>query len=155
MVTAQSKLSSSSLVPQAVIAGIVAGIITDGVLALMMHRSPVAIWQFVASTIVGPAAFASASYALLGFVVHFIVSIVWAVLYAYVFGALGQLKNWIAGAIIWGIVVDAGMQLLLLVKAGQPFGPAFVQGLLLHIVFYALPLALYMAYAARVEPRRA
>ena len=76
-------------------------------------------------------------------------------LYAYAFTAIGQIKNWILGAIAWGIIVDAAMNLLLAVKIGQPFGPSFVQGLLGHVVFYALPVALYMANAARVESRRA
>ena len=93
--------------------------------------------------------------AILGFVVHFITSIVWAVLYAYVFASLGQLKNWLAGAIVWGVVVNAAMQALLAIKIGQPFGPAFLQGLIPHIVFFALPVALYMANAVRGELRRA
>jgi hypothetical protein len=147
--------SKSSLFAQAAIAGVLGGIIVDLFLAIVTHHSPIALWQFIASTIVGQVAFTSSSYALLGFIVHFIVSIVWAVLYAYVFGALGQLKNWILGAIVWGVVVDAAMQLLLQIKIGAPFGTGFINGLLPHIVFYALPVALYMARGARVEPRSA
>lgn len=143
--------STSSLVAQGAAAGMIGGILVDAFLALAMHRSPVAIWQFVASTIVGQAAFTSDAYAVLGCIVHFAVSIVWAVAYALAFGAIGQLKQWILGAIVWGVIVDAAMQLLLLVKAGQPFGPAFVQGLLAHVVFYALPVALYMANSARAS----
>lgn len=143
--------SRTSLLGQAAIAGIIGGIIIDIFLGIVLHRSPVAIWQFIASTIVGPGAFASPSYAVLGFFVHFIVSIVWAMLYTYTFSALGQLKNWIAGAIGWGIVVDAVMQLIVASRTGSAWGPAFVQGLIPHIVFYALPVALYMARAARVE----
>jgi hypothetical protein len=145
----------TSLAGQAVIAGIIGGILVDAFLAITTHRSPVMIWQFVASTIVGQGAFASPSYAVLGFFVHFIVSIVWAVIYTYVFATAGQLKNWVAGAILWGIVVDAVMQLILAIRTGSPWGPSFVQGLIPHIVFYALPVALYMARLARVEPPRA
>lgn len=140
---------------QAVIAGIIGGILIDTFLAIVFHRSLVAIWQFVASTIVGQGAFANPSYALLGFCMHFTISILWAVLYTYVFGALGQLKNWVAGAIIWGVVVDAVMQFIVAMRTGSPWGPAFVQGLIAHIVFYALPVALYMARVAHVEPRSA
>ncbi len=147
--------SRTSIFQQAAIAGIVGGIIVDAFLAIMMHKSPIVLWQYIASTIVGPGAYASPSYAVLGFIVHFITAIVWAVIYAYVFGALGQLKNWIAGTIVLGIVVDVAMNLLLQVKVGQPFTAAFVNGLLAHIVFYALPVALYMARVARVEPRSA
>jgi hypothetical protein len=147
--------SGSSLWAQAAIAGIIGGILIDLFLAIATHRSPVAIWQFVASTIVGQGAFASRSYAVLGFIVHFVVAIVWAEIYAYVFNALGQLKNWILGAIVLGIVVAAVMNLILAIKIGAPWGPSFAQGVLPHIVFYALPVALYMARFARVEARSA
>ncbi len=147
--------SGSSLIGQAAIAGVIGGIFVDLFLSIAMHRSPVMIWQFIASTIVGAGAFSSPSYAVLGFIVHFIVSIVWAIIYAYVFASFGQIKNWILGAIVWGIVVDAVMQLIVAIKTGSPWGPAFTQGLIAHIVFYALPVALYMARVARVEPRSA
>lgn len=139
------------MIGPAVIAGIIGGIIIDTFLAVMGHRSPVAIWQFVASTIVGQGAFSSPSYAVVGFFVHFIVSIVWAVLYGYAFAAMGQLRNWVLGAIVWGVVVDACMNLLLAVKTGSPWWPSFEQNLLAHVVFYALPVALYLAFAGRRE----
>lgn len=129
----------------ALIAGIIGGILIDAFLAIVLHTSPVGIWQFVASTIVGPTAFTSPSYALLGFIVHFVTSIVWAVIYVYAFDAFGQLRNWIVGGIVWGVVVDAAMNLLLLVKVGQPFVPAFTQGLIAHVIFYGLPVAWYVA----------
>ena len=145
--------SGTPLLAQAAVAGIIGGIVVDLFLSIMMHRSPVAIWQFIASTLIGQSAFASPSYAVLGLVMHFIISIVWAVIYVYAFTAIGQIRNWILGAIVLGVVVDAIMQLILAVKIGAPWGPSFVQGLLPHVVFYALPVALYMARVARVEPR--
>ena len=137
------------------LAGVIGGIIVDAFLSVSMPKSPVAIWQFVASTLVGPSAFASPAYAVLGFLMHFAISIVWALLYAYAFGAIGQLKNWIAGAIVWGIVVDAAMNALLAVKIGTPFVPSFTQGLVAHIVFYALPVAALIAWRARSVPQPA
>ncbi len=137
------------MIGPAIVAGIIGGIIIDAFLAIMGHTSPVNIWQFVASTVVGQAAYSSPSYAVLGFCVHFIVSIVWAIIYAYVFRAIGQLRNWILGAIVWGIVVDAAMSLLLTLKMGSPWWPTFRGGLLAHVVFYALPVALYLAYQKR------
>lgn len=143
------------VIRRSVVAGVIGGIVIDAYLTLVMpSHSPIAIWQFIASTIVGPVAFSTPSYALLGLCVHFIVSIVWAVLYAYAFGSLGQLRNWILGAIVWGIVVDAGMSLLLTIKTGSPWWASFVHSLLAHVVFYALPVALYMAFAPRAEPNR-
>lgn len=133
----------------AIVAGIIGGIIVDAFLSVVMHTSPVGIWQFVASTIVGKEAFSSPSYAVLGFVVHFITSIVWAVIYLYVFGALGQLKNWILGAVVWGVVVDAIMQAIVAAKTGAQYLPAVEQGLLAHIVFYALPVTWYLARSVK------
>jgi hypothetical protein len=136
-------------VGSAIIAGLIGGVVVDAFLSLVMHTSVIGIWQFVASTIVGKVAFSSPEYAALGFVVHFVTSIVWAVLYLYVFGALGQLKNWIVGAIVWGIVVDALMNALLAVKTGSAYLPGVEGGLVAHIVFYALPVALYLARSVR------
>ena len=133
----------------AVTAGILGGILIDAFLALMMHTSPIGIWQFVASTIVGKVAFTAPAYAVLGVAVHLVVSILWALVYAYAATALGALKQWLLGAIVLGVVVDAAMELLLQVKIGQPFAPAFEQGLLAHVVFYALPVAWYLARSAR------
>jgi hypothetical protein len=147
--SAQVRTRSTGLLASAVVAGILGGILIDAFLALSGHRSPVVIWQFIASTIVGKSAFASPSAAVLGFCVHFAVSIAWAILYAYLFAAAGQLRNWIAGAIVWGIVVDAGMTLILSVKIGAPFGSTFTHGLPAHIVFYALPVAFYLARTVR------
>jgi hypothetical protein len=137
---------STSLLGPAVVAGIIDGIIVDAFLSSVLKLSPVTLWTGIAATVVGPG-----TPAWIGFVIHFIVSIVWAVLYLYVFGAIGQLRNWILGAIVWGIVVDAVMQGIVTLKTGQDWWTHFAVpvGLIAHIVFYALPVALYLAYAAR------
>ena len=132
----------SALIVPAIIAGIIGGIVVDAFLAIAGHRSPLDIWGFVATTVAGP----GASW-IVGFVTHFVISIVWAILYAYVFA--GRLQNWIVGAIVWGIVVDAAMALLLAVKLGAPWWGTFSQGLLAHVVFFALPVALYLSRSAR------
>jgi hypothetical protein len=138
--------STTSLLGSAVIAGIIGGILIDAFLAIIFKTSPTTLWAGVAATAVG-----QGSPWWVGFIVHFIVSIVWAVLYLYVFSALGQLKSWIFGAIVWGLVVDACMQAIVAAKTGtnwwQGFGLPI--GIIAHIVFYALPVALYLASAAR------
>jgi len=133
----------------AIVAGIIGGVIVDAFLSIVMHTSPIGIWQFVASTIVGKDAFTSPSYAVLGFIVHFITSIVWAVVYLYVFGALGQLKNWILGAVVWGVVVDLAMNVILAVKTGSAYLPGVEGALISHVVFYALPVAWYLARSTK------
>jgi hypothetical protein len=138
--------STSSLLRSAVVAGIIGGILVDAFLALMFKTSPTTIWTNVAATAIG-----SGGPWWVGLVVHFIVSIVWAVLYLYVFAALGQLKNWIVGAIVWGLVVDAVMQFIVATKTGSSWWQGFGNpiGITAHIVFYALPVTLYLASAAR------
>lgn len=145
----QTRSASNTLVGTAIVAGVIGGILVDTFLALVMHKSPLDIWQFVASTLVGPVAFTTPLYAILGGAMHFTISIVWALIYLYAFGAIGQLKNWIVGAIVWGIVVDAAMNGLLAIKIGAPFVPAFTQGLIAHIVFYALPVTWFISRKAR------
>jgi len=135
---------TTSLIVPAIIAGILGGIIIDAFLSLVLRTSPIGLWTFVAATVAGPG-----SPWILGFVVHFVTSIVWAVLYLYVFGAIGQLRNWIVGAIVWGVVVDAIMQVLVATKTGGSWWNGFSQGLLGHIVFYAAPVAYYIARATR------
>jgi hypothetical protein len=137
---------STSLLGSAVIAGIIGGILVDLFLSIMFKASPVYLWTGIAATAVGP----GTSW-WIGFVVHFIISIVWAVLYLFVFRAIGQLRNWIVGAIVWGVVVDAVMQALVVAKTGGSWWTNFASpiGLTAHIVFFALPITLYLARAAR------
>jgi hypothetical protein len=137
---------SGSLLGSAVIAGIIGGILVDAFLSFMFKASPVYLWTGIAATVVGPG---TAWW--IGFVVQFIISIVWAVLYLYVFGAIGQLRNWIVGAIVWGVIVDAVMQGIVAGKTGGNWWTMFASpiGLVAHIVFYALPVTLYLAYASR------
>lgn len=137
---------SISLLSPAITAGIIGGILVDAFLAIMFKTSPLMLWGNIAATVAG-----QASPWWIGLVVHFAVSIFWAVLYAYVFSAIGQLKNWIVGAIVWGLIVDACMQLIVAVKTGGSWWQSFATpiGLTAHIVFYALPVALYLASAAR------
>ena len=145
----QVRTAGNSLVGSAIVAGVLGGILVDAFLGVVMHKSPLDIWQFVASTLVGPVAYTSPAYSILGGAMHFVISIVWAVIYLFVFGALGQIRNWILGAIVWGVVVDAVMNGLLAVKIGAPFVPAFTGGLLAHVIFYGLPVAWYIARKAR------
>jgi hypothetical protein len=141
-VQARSRL----LLGPAITAGIIGGILVDAFLAIMFKVSPLMLWGNIAATVAGPG-----SSWWIGLVVHFIVSIFWAILYLYIFSAIGQLKNWIVGAIVWGVIVDACMQFIVAVKTGGSWWQNFATpiGLTAHIVFYALPVALYLASAAR------
>jgi hypothetical protein len=136
---AQARAHGSSLIVPAITAGLIGGIIVDAFLSIDLHISPVVLEAGNATTEFGIAS------PELGLIVHFVIAIVWAVIYAYVFNAIGQLQNWILGAIVLGVVVDAVMNALIMMKTGAPWGSAFVGGLITNVVFYALPVAWYLA----------
>ena len=106
--------------------------------------SPVVLEADNAALVAGPGASP-----VLGVIVHFAIAIVWAVIYTYAFTAIGKLRNWILGAIALGIVVNAVMNLLITIKTGAPWGSGFVRDLVPNVVFYALPVALYLARTVR------
>ena len=134
---------TTSLVVPAIIAGIIGGLFVDTFLSIAHHVSPIVLWTSMAATTAGPG-----SPWWIGLVVHAVTSIVWALLYAYIFSTIGQLENWLIGGVAWGVLVTAVMSLLVALKTGSPWGAAFAQDFLGTDVFYALPMAFYLARAA-------
>jgi hypothetical protein len=145
----QARSQTPSLIRRAVTAGIIGAIIVDTYLSISLHLSPVALEVRNART-----AFDVGS-PVLGLIVHLVVALVWALIYAYVFNAIGQLRNWILGTIVLGVVLNAVMNLIITLKIGVPWGTGFVDDLIANVVFYALPVALYLALTApRAQTRR-
>ncbi len=135
---------SRSLIVQAMIAGIIGGIVVDTFLSISLHVSPVALEAHNAATLAGPGASP-----VLGVIVHFFIAIVWAAIYAFVFNAIHKLQNWILGTLVLGLVVNAVMNLLITMKTGAQWGRGFVTDLITNVVFYGLPVALYLARTVR------
>ncbi|HTV94118.1 MAG TPA: hypothetical protein VMG98_15545 [Verrucomicrobiae bacterium] len=138
------RVRSGSLFGQAIIAGIIGGIVVDAFLSISHHISPIELWTGMAAAAAGPG-----SPWWIGLSVHVVVSLVWAVLYAYLANAIGQLGNWIIGGIVWGAIVTAVMALIVSLKTGSPWAVQFAQDFLGTDVFYALPMAFYLSRAAR------
>ncbi|HEY7981611.1 MAG TPA: hypothetical protein VID19_08990 [Candidatus Eremiobacteraceae bacterium] len=138
-----------------IVAGTIAGALIDSFLVIANHTTYIQIWQFVASAIVGGAAYASPAYAILGFAMHFAISIVWASIYAWAaFGPMPALAQApVLSGLLYGIVVMIGMTLVLMVNhvgpAGLPDAGTLVKSLIAHTVFFGLPVALYVSRAAR------
>ncbi|MGZ3522553.1 MAG: hypothetical protein ACXVAG_16455 [Vulcanimicrobiaceae bacterium] len=153
-----AKINWTRALTQGAIAGIAGGILIDLFIyvtsVLPQHGSMIAVWQFIASTAVGKEAFASASYAWLGVLIHFIVSIAWATGYAYLAQTRAALnvRPAISG-IAFGVVVYVVMQIVLVgdnnFRMPSPLG--LVLGLIGHCVFFGLPVA----YAVRAQSARA
>src|ERR1700677_1452507 len=138
----QVRSQAPSLIRQALIAGIIGAIVVDTYLSIDLHTSPVALEVRNATT-----AFNVGS-PILGVIVHLVIALVWALVYAYIFNAIGQLRNWILGTIVLGVAVDAVMNLIIMLKVGASWGTDFVDGLVTNVVFYPLPVALYLSRAA-------
>lgn len=145
---------------EACVAGIAGGIIIDLYLALTTvipaHGSLIAFWQWVASAALGKVAFTNPSFAWLGLLIHFIVSIGWAGGYAYLAQRQPFVNDrWLVSGIVYGIVVYGFMQLLLIGAQAEVFpqpAVATINALIAHALFFGVPVA----YAiARMDTRRA
>jgi hypothetical protein len=146
---------SHSAVAVGVVAGIIGGIFIDLFLVLANHTNIIQVWQFVASGVVGSIAFGAPSFAVLGFFVHFLVSIVWGVIYTWLaFSAWPFLaRSPVLGGLLYGVVVMIAMTTLLMIRHIGPGGPPdasmLVKALIAHTVFFGLPVGLYVARASR------
>jgi hypothetical protein len=143
-----------NVIASAVVAGITGGVLIDAFLAVVNHMSPIAIWQFVASALVGGVAYTSTSYAVLGFIMHFAISIALALIYAAAAGALPALvRKPVLGGLLYGVVVMFGMTMLLALKhvgpAGVPDALTLTKSLIAHTVFFGLPVALVISKGIR------
>jgi hypothetical protein len=142
-----------------VVAGIVGGcsiLVCLAVLSSGVWRVPGtalgAYFAFDASALVGKVAYDNPNYIALGAGAHFLVSIGWAVGYAFVAEGQRQLvtRPLISGA-AFGLIVYFAMQLVL-VAANLYHTPSPRElgiGLLAHLVFYGIPVAVIVGRAAR------
>lgn len=147
MAVAQST-NWSRVVRQAVIAGIVGGIVIDLFLYVAVvapsHGSMTAMWQWVASGAFGKAAFASPAFIWIGLLVHFIVSICWAGGYAFLASTRPYMNaRWPISGLVYGFVVMVFMVLLQLgANVFQWPGTAgWFISLVAHTAFFGLPVA--------------
>lgn len=149
MSTSAAPAARSTPLVKGIVAGILGGILVDAFLIITRQAPFPGIWQFVASGLVGPVAFTSSSYIALGLLIHFIVSIVWATLYAYV--AINRHWNWLLAGTIFGIVVMIGMMIVTrLAHMAAPPPTAFgaFMSLVAHVVFFGWPVAWYVGRRA-------
>lgn len=155
MATASTPDRTAVTIGAGLTAGVLGGILIDAFLSFATQTSIVSIWQFVASALVGPVAFTAASYAILGFAMHFAISIVWGILYSAL--ATGPLPAFarrpFVGGTVYGIVVMLAMTALLAVKhvgpSGLPGGAMLVRTLIAHVIFFGIPVAWYVSSAVR------
>ncbi|MDQ6930612.1 MAG: hypothetical protein M3126_08115 [Candidatus Eremiobacteraeota bacterium] len=139
------------------VAGLIGAVLIDAFLyvATLMpqHTAITGMWQFIASTVIGKAAFANPNTAWLGLFMHLIISIAWGVAFAYVAQTRPNVPAhpYVSG-IVYGIIVMILMQIVTL-AANVPAAltvPALTAALIAHTLFFGLPVSLYVARAMRV-----
>ena len=129
--------------------------IAASVNAIVRGGSPTRVWQYVASSLLGPASFdRGAKSVVIGLIIHFTVALGVALgfyLLARLFPFV--IRHGVVSGIVYGIAVYFAMQYvfvpLTLVKQGGPSLSAFVTGILIHIFFVGLPPALITRKFAR------
>ncbi len=146
------------------LAGIAGGIVMQLFYFLTMLPSGQAVriflgtFAFITSVLLGPSALGSPAAVPLGVVLHFCVSIGWALGYVYLTRSQPQLIThpWISGA-VFGLVVDMFMNLVLL-AAGMyhtlPSREDLTIALLAHVVFYGMTVALVASRLLRASAAR-
>jgi uncharacterized membrane protein YagU involved in acid resistance len=152
---------SSSPVRSILIAGLVIGVVggldQTTFFILTQHFTPVSIFQFIASGLLGPAAFAGGyTTALVGLLIHFVISFVVAGVFILAATTIAFLRRtvWIS-ALVYGAAVNFFMSALVLPMSGAPKMPVtpllVAHGLIADALFVGLPLAILVWRDARTS----
>ena len=137
-----------NLIVRGVVAGLLGGILIDAFLLLSHAAQFPELFQFIASGVIGSVAYTSAGYVWFGLCLHFAISTVWGIFYALAATAGHFVHRWILGAIGLGLFVAIVMQIVTaLAHLGHvvPIPSRFAISVLSHVVFFALPIAWYVA----------
>ena len=138
---------------RAIVAGGLAAGVLDAVDALVAYKlaygmSPLVIYQFVASGLLGKAAYAGgAATALLGLAVHFLIAFTAAAVFVLASERFPALRQGSAGwGLAFGVAVFAVMSFVVIplsrIGASVPPLPLVVNGVLGHALLVGLPIAL-------------
>jgi len=142
-------LPAPALVAAGVTAGVAGAIIIDiyliVVLVAVLHSTTLAgLYEYVASGAIGQAAYAGGSAPYLGVALHVVVSLMWAIGYAYVAARTPQvLQRPLLSGIAFGFVVMVAMQLVE-VAAGiyrVPTTLSLGNDFIAHTAFFGIPVA--------------
>jgi hypothetical protein len=139
-------------IARAVTAGLIGGVAVDLFLIVARVAPFPGIYQFIASTVVGPVAFTSTAYIGLGLALHFFISIVAALVYGW---AATRSRALIEHPTAWGALFGLGVMLVMQVvtavahAAQPPSVVGIVVGLIAHVVFFGLPVAWYIAISSK------
>ena len=136
---------------QAPIAGLVAGTTLVGYLALtsLPDHNPMNFFAWIPSVALGAAAGTTTAWAILGILLHYVVSIGWAGGYAYLTTDRTFLnRRWLISGLFFGLMVYMFMDLLLIGVSKFTWPPtplAWLNGIFAVMVFFGAPLALVIS----------
>ncbi len=143
--------AARSLVAGGVIAGIIGAVLMHGFLfAVGMAHFP-ATYEWIASAFLPHATGERAVW--FGIGMHFAIAIVAATLYAYAAQVTGLMGRPLLGGLIFGIVTNGVMDVLVHARGLAPFPTTWHDiglGLVAHVVFFGVPVALYLSRYERV-----
>jgi hypothetical protein len=140
--------SRASLVP-GLVAGAAGAVLVDAYLLIALvgigHVTTVTgFYQFVASSVLGKAAYAEPADAWLGVALHILVSLAWGVGYALVAASTPQVRSRpVTSGIVYGIVVMIAMQLVEVAANVYTLPTTFslVNSFVAHTLFFGIPVA--------------
>ena len=152
----QRSVALTSFVVPGIVAGLIGGVTLDlyrltTIVFLLHAESVVAFYQFVASGLIGKAAYASPATAVLGVAVHFVVSAGWGAGYAYAAQRTPQIRSRpIISGIVFGLIVQGAMVGIQI--AADIFSPptpsALINEAIAHAFFFGVPIGLYVSRRA-------
>ena len=144
-----ARSSSRAALISGVTAGLIGGVTIDAFLIALRtgieHQPVLSLWTYIASAALGTNAFSMPAAPLLGFLMHFAISAGWGAGYAYLLPQTPQLlRHPLISGSVYGLIVYIMMQLLLLANGmAQPINQLTLAiGLIAHIVFFGIPVAL-------------
>jgi len=146
-----------SIAVAGLVIGVIGGIDYATFFALTQHFTPEAIFQYIASGLLGPAAFAGGvATALLGLFIHFVISFVVAAVFILAAAQFAFLRRTVfVSAIVYGAAVNMFMSALVLPMSAAPKMPVttllVIHGLIADALFVGLPLAIIVWWDARVQ----
>lgn len=155
-----STRNSVSLVRSTALAGLVIGVLgaVDYVtfFDLTLHTPPLATFQYIASGLLGPAAFAGGyTTALLGLLIHLVIAFVVPAVFILAASKIAFLRRTVfVSALVYGAAVNIISDVLLPFTAAPKLSVttlAVVHGLIADALFIGLPLALTVWLGARAR----
>jgi hypothetical protein len=127
--------------------------VIDGLAALciaffLYGRSPVSVFQYIASGLLGPSAFSGGlNTAFLGLICHFFISSMWTVFFFVVHRTISRLlPHWALKGVIYGIAIWLGMNLMVLPLSHVSGGTPGVRQILIGAATLICAVGLPMAY---------